>query len=412
MKQRNATFTTLSAIGIILIILGHLDLGIATFGGLFPYYSYHVMIFVFIAGYFYKPENEEHIGAFILHKAGTLLLPYFIWNLIYGIIAVPMRGAGFEFAGELNLYNLFVAPFMGGHQFGLNAAAWFVPALFLLELCDVLARKTVSTVCTLAQRKPKSEGESSKAYNNDSTENAIYGTKAEWLYMILYLAVGMLVVYLAKRGSVYDYYKIPGRLMLMAPSFQLGRLYKTRLEKYDITPSIIYIPLVFIMSVIIKLTHGGLAYSTVWVTGFAGTVVTPFVTTLIGVALWLRVSKILAQIFINKTVCEPYISDGSPGCGLIGRIINVTGAHTFDIMMHHLAVFMIIKSIFAFIYNKVSVASGFDMEAYKADLYYVFAPGIPAFSKCIYLVLGLIIPILIGCATDAVKSKIRTVQQS
>ncbi len=408
MKERNATFTTLSAIGIILIILGHLDLGIATFGGLFPYYSYHVMIFVFVAGYFYKPENEEHIGAFILHKAGKLLLPYFVWNLIYGIIAILMRGAGFEFAGELNLYNLFIAPFMGGHQFGLNAAAWFVPALFLLELCDILARKMTATVCAFIRRKHRSEGELSKDNSDVYNPNAIYGTNVEWLFMILYLAVGILVVYLAKRGSVYDYYKIPGRLMLMAPSLQLGRLYRTKLEKSDITPSIIYIPLVFVMSAIVKFTHGGLAYSTVWVTGFAGTVLTPFITTLIGIALWLRVAKILAKLFVEGRAVKDKTTatDSSPRYGVIGRIINVTGAHTFDIMMHHLAVFMIIKSIFAFMAERTSVLSGFDMEAYKSDLYYVYAPGTPALSKCVYLLLGLIIPILIGCMTGSIKNKI------
>ena len=53
----------------------------------------------------------------------------------------------------------------------------------------------------------------------------------------------------------------------------------------------------------------------------------------------------------------------------------------------------------------MSALSGFDMEAYKSDLYYIFAPGIPALSKCIYLILGLVIPIMIGCGIEASKSK-------
>ena len=57
--KRNDTFVILSAIGIILIMLGHLDFPVLTMGGLFPYYSFHVMLFPFISGYFYKKECAE-----------------------------------------------------------------------------------------------------------------------------------------------------------------------------------------------------------------------------------------------------------------------------------------------------------------------------------------------------------------
>ena len=43
--KRNDTFVILSAIGIILILLGRLDFPLLTMGGLFPYYSFHVMLF-------------------------------------------------------------------------------------------------------------------------------------------------------------------------------------------------------------------------------------------------------------------------------------------------------------------------------------------------------------------------------
>ena len=52
MKQRNETFVVLSAIGILLILLGHLDFPLLSMGNLFLYYSFHVMLFAFISGYF------------------------------------------------------------------------------------------------------------------------------------------------------------------------------------------------------------------------------------------------------------------------------------------------------------------------------------------------------------------------
>lgn len=416
MKKKNLTFTVLSAIGIILILLGHLDLNVLSFGGLFPYYSYHVMIFVFISGYFYKPEDEDDIFGFILRKAKRLLLPYFIWNIIYGMIAIPMRSSGFIFAGEFDLYNLFVAPFMGGHQFGLNAAAWFVPALFLLQMCDMAARKIASVpVKIIGKRTDKAssyetllkDGDDQKNEKHDTT--VIYGTAAEWIFMMMYLATGVAAVWLSQRGSVYDAYRLPARLMLMAPAFQFGRLYKTRLEKYDITPWFLYFPLIFGMNLWLTYVHGGLAYSTVWVTGFAGTALTPFITSLTGIALWLRVSRIVAMLIGKRKADSPSCADSPSSSGssvttegklnassFAYKIFNSIGTHTYDIMMHHLAVFMLIKAVFALVAENCRMFADFDAAAFKEDLYYTYAPGGVQAVKLIYLIPGLLIPIGIG----------------
>ena len=52
MKQRDEQFTILSALAMLLVILGHINWDILGRSPLLPYYSYHVMIFVFISGYF------------------------------------------------------------------------------------------------------------------------------------------------------------------------------------------------------------------------------------------------------------------------------------------------------------------------------------------------------------------------
>lgn len=57
----NLQFKLLSAIGIIIIVSGH-----CYHGGMelaynwFPPYSYHLALFVFISGYFYKTDYEEN----------------------------------------------------------------------------------------------------------------------------------------------------------------------------------------------------------------------------------------------------------------------------------------------------------------------------------------------------------------
>ena len=367
MKERNLTFTILSAIGIVLILLGHLDFGVLTLGGLFPYYSYHVMIFVFVAGYFYKEEDEENIPGFLIRKTKSLMLPYFIWNVIYGLLCMFLKLFGFEFGGNISLYNLFVAPFMGGHQFGLNAPSWFVPALFLLEVCNILGRMVFKgsircikkIVMTIAGEIPDMAVEE----------------PAEWIIMAVYLIMGIVAVYLAQRGSVYDYYKIPGRIMLMAPAFQFGRLYKTKLENIDKLPTVIYMGGCLFINLILTFIHVGLAYSTVWVTGFGATPLTPFITMFTGIALWLRISRLLALGMTKGTLTE--------------RVVSFIGTHTFDAMTHHLTIFLIIKIILYLIGRIGHVFEDFDVTAFRTDIYYTYVPaGIESF-KWVYLAIGI-----------------------
>ena len=93
-------------------------------GGLFPYYSFHVFIFLFVSGYFYKDEAEKNIGRYIWKKCTVLLFPYFLWNLFYGILAQILHKAGFSLGESLSLKTLFLSPFLGGHQFLYNFSAY------------------------------------------------------------------------------------------------------------------------------------------------------------------------------------------------------------------------------------------------------------------------------------------------
>ena len=306
MKQRDEQFTILSAVAMLLVILGHINWDILGRSPLLPYYSYHVMIFVFISGYFFKPEASEKLFEYIWHKFKKLMVPYFIWNAVYGLLAWGLRFLEFEIGGDFNLYNLFIAPFMGGHQFMFNAAAWFVPALFLFEVVNIIIVKVLR----------------------------ILHLDNEYILAAVYIFAGVLVVALAKHGSVYDYYKIPGRIMIMAPAFALGRLYKLKIKQYDTMPSVIYIPVVVLLSFVMVKTHPGLNYSAVWVTGFTSTIFTPIVTMILGIAFWLRVSKLL------------YMLLGKIG-GEIRRFVLRMGNNTYAIMMHQLLGFFFVNTIYA-----------------------------------------------------------------
>lgn len=369
--KRNETFVILSAFGILLVMLGHLDFPILTMGGLFPYYSFHVMLFSFISGYFYKKEDEAHIPSYLKRKCLHLLLPYCIWNILYGILATVLHGFGMGIGEDISLYNLTIAPFLSGHQFMYQAASWFVPALFLVELCNIIGRKVLSLI---------------RIHN-------------EYIIMALYLFVGLAAIFLAKRGSVYDYYKLPARIMLLAPCFQFGHLYKEKLEQKDTLPGSIYFVIILLLQFAINIAaEGQLAFSAVWVTGFAHSIFLPYLTTLTGIAFWLRIARELT----------PYLRNN--------RFVQYLGTHTFSVMMHHLLGFFLINCIFFGFYSLFTANtpslighwfSDFDVSLFKTDIYYVFMPYGTGTVKWLYLAAGLAVSLGLSRAEDILKSNIR-----
>lgn len=172
----NRTFGLLSALAILMIVAGHAGYDILTVGGLFPYYSFHVPLFLFISGYFYRKEEEEKPLLYVKKKAKRLLLPYFIWNLVYGVVSLALRTfGGFSMGDGISLKSLFLDPFLHGYQFIYNFAAWFVPALFLIEMMNLCMRMILGKL----------------------------RLDREWLILSGSLAVGVAVVQLSIGGHVW-----------------------------------------------------------------------------------------------------------------------------------------------------------------------------------------------------------------
>lgn len=367
MNKENKTLRLLSALGIIFILSGHIGLDFFTIGGLFPYYSFHVYIFIFIAGYFYNPQDEEHILKHILKKAKNLLIPYFVCNLIYGIVVTLLNTRGFYFGQDISLYNLFLAPFFGGHQFMLNAPSWFLVALFLTESIYALIRLILKKL----------------------------HLSNELLLMGLLLLLGVFTVFLAIGGHVWGHYKDIGRLLIMLPGIQFGRIYKEKIEariKNRVIHNLITIVLCVGVALLLKLFCGGLAFSTVWVSGFANGPIIPFITVIIGIGFWYSISDLIVFLMEKNEIADI----------ILDSILNV-GRHTMSIMLHHLSVFLTVNCIFYSFSIKEKGFTSFDSELLHSDIYYVF--GTDSF-KWGYLMLGIVIPTLLGVLYGFIKNKI------
>lgn len=355
-EKENQELRILSAIGIILVVAGHLGYNLFDWGGLFPYYSFHVFIFLFVSGYFYKDEVQEHILQYIIKKCKTLLLPYFVWNLFYGILATVLHKAGFYIGQELSLYTMFVAPFENGHHFMYHFPAWFVPVLFVIEVVNVCMRK----VLTLMRM------------------------NKEWLILTGCLLAGVATVYLAMGGHVWGYYKIPGRILFMLPGFQMGCFYRKYLEKHDTLPDKVYFPIVIGIQLLISFVCAGLAFSAVWVTSFANGPVVPYVTVITGIALWLRIAKIAAKL---PEVAKPLI---------------YLGRNTYAIMMHHMFSFFLLNCVFFALYLCLPGFYEFNTELFFADINYTYLPR-GDIGKWLYMIVGIGGPLLIGVQAKRVS---------
>lgn len=353
----NVAFGILSALAILMIVAGHAGYDILTVGGLFPYYSFHVPLFLFISGYFYREEEEERPFRYLQKKAKRLLLPYFVWNLVYGVIAWALRAfGGFSMGEAVSLKTLFVTPFLNGYQFIYNYAAWFVPVLFLIEMMNLCMRLVLKKLHLCS----------------------------EWLILIAALAVGMLVVQFAIDGRVWGLYKTPGRILFLYPCFQMGQFYKKKLEFRDKLGNVSYFAIVIGVQVLLHLCCGGLAYSSVWCTGFANGPLIPYVTVVSGTAFWLRVAKILA----------PLCGGGeSAAQNPAGGVLLYLGRSTYAVMMHHVMAFMLVKMVLAGIACYTGYLADFDLARFYADIdYYYLVKGSEAF-RMVYLAAGVGLPL-------------------
>lgn len=384
----NVAFGILSALAMLMIVAGHQGYDILTVGGLFPYYSFHVPLFMFISGYFYRDEEEGQPLSYLKKKAKRLLLPYLIWNVVYGLLAAALRAfGGFAMGEAVSLKTLFVMPFLNGYQFILNYAAWFVPVLFIVEVMNLCMRLLLRRL----------------------------HVNSECLILASTLAVGMLVVQFAIEGRVWGLYKTPGRILFLYPCFQMGQFYKKKLEQRDTLGNVPYFAIVLGVQVLLHLCCNGLAYSSVWVTGFANGPVIPYVTAVSGIAFWLRVSKILAPLRESRR------SDASAAQAdakrqsapkSAGGFLLYLGRNTYAVMMHHVMAFMLVKMILAGTAAHTGYLADFDFVRFYTDIdYYYLVKGSEAFQM-VYLAAGVGLPLLLqkglDCLLPAVRRRLKT----
>ncbi len=360
----NLNFKVLSVIGIIIIVSGHCYHGGLPFLGYdwFPTYSFNLSLFVFISGYFYKDKHEDNPLRYIWNRTKRLLIPAYLWNIAYGLFVALMSNFGYTIGAEPNPYNLFVMPFFDGEAFVYNLGSWFVYPLFLVYVFNVLFRKLL------------------KALKLDK----------EYLILIIYIFIGIIAIqFLIENKTV----KIEGplllffRAMFFIPCFEFGRFYKTKLEKHDNLNSIAYFAVIFAIQLILLTFCENLEYTPSKCTQFLNGSIVPYITSITGIAFWLRISKLLTPMIKNW------------------KFIRIISDNTYSIMIHHMLGFMVMKWLFYAISLITPLFSDFNIQSLKSSIWYYYLPNGLYQYALLYLISGLFVPILIAIISKKVKCK-------
>ncbi|MBQ9885903.1 MAG: acyltransferase [Lachnospiraceae bacterium] len=358
----NLQFKLLSAIGIIIIVSGHCyHGGISLAYEWFPTYSFNLSLFVFISGYFYKPDYENTILKYIWKRTKRLLIPAYIWNIIYGLLILILNRFGYTIGAGVTPYNLFIMPFIDGEAFCFNLGSWFVYPLFIVCLFNILFRKSLG----------------------------ILKIKNEYFFFIIYLLIGICGIQIAIDGRAYGLLKLFSRAMLFLPCFQLGRLYNEKLEKHDKLCNAAYFTIIFAVQLLLLTFFSDLEYIPSSMAKFNNGHLMPYITSITGIAFWLRISKIIAPTIKNW------------------QIIRLISDNTYSIMIHQMLGYMCVKWGFYLLSIITPLFSDFDINTMKASIWYYYLPkGLQQYA-ILYLAGGIFVPIAIKKLCDYIYIRIK-----
>ena len=360
MREENLVFRALYLIAIIFIVDGHTTLAdMFSMGDLFRYYSFHLMIFAFGAGYFFRLHGG--ILQDTLSRAKRLLVPLYIWNIVYGVGAALLRRfGGFEIGEPLSAYTLLLAPMTNGEHFAWNLGSWFIFPLFLSQVLYSLLRRAA------------------KLWKDN-----------EVITFILCLLPGCAAVQLCYGGMQNTLPLFLLRTLILLPGYAGGQLYRRCLEAHDRLPTVPYLMVIVVLRALLCAGNENLAYLLSDCTYFPCGALGVYAGGALAIAFWLRIARILA----------PYMEKS--------RIALYASRHTFDIMMHHFMGFFLVNAVFLIIHALGVGAADFSVKSFRTVVDYTYAPGMKPEFNVIYLLAGLLLPLGIARAMDLIKSLLK-----
>lgn len=356
-RQSNTKMNLIKTYSIIAVVAGHCrggGIGFPMENWILPYF-YDMAIFVFVSGYFYKKEYDDaKFFAFIKSRVMRLVVPYFIWNFVYGLLNTFFRGIGvIDYGDPISLYSLFVRPWVDGHQFHFNIPAWFLLSLFIVSVITYIMRRLMKLLHILNE---------------------------EVLLAITFI-ISVISIYFAQNGYNSGVYLCLVRAGFLLPYFQMGFVYKKYESLLGKHKAVLIGVITCCVYALLVLSKGNIDVTAV----FAEFIGNPLILT----------ALTILEILLTATICEilaPAFCKSS--------IVKKIGDNTFSIMMHH-GIILFSVNLVIYIMSKFVDISGFDVAAFKSTLWYAY-PWRDSRIYLFYVILAVAVPIVIKYISNKV----------
>lgn len=359
-KVFNREMNIAKAIGIVAIVAGHVKWNL--FGDFFTNYSFHIPLFFFIAGYFFKSELIEKTDVlknfivFIKKIAVKYLGVFYLYHLFYGGITIAVYILFNRLYGKLpTLKNLTLSP-IDSTPFSFSSPNWFIYQLAISLIFFAL----IMIIC--------------KKIN-----------KNNYFPIVIFLPLAITSILLSKDdfGISYGFMRVLVRTFISLFYIYAGYLYKTELEKkikYNIKTLLIVFTIHIAAYIVCNAkVNLGLIFAQIHHN------ISPFIIPFTGIYFVIFISKLIAPL-VNRN-----------------SLIEKIGQNTLHIMANHKFVIFLIQLIIFSLDGK----SFNELPNELTNLYYKIYK-----YKFLYTFLSIIICTYIGILINYTKSIIKTKKES
>lgn len=351
----NNKFNILKALGIITVVGGHSG---TQFFNWFPVYSFHMPLFIFISGYFFR--NDSICNVF-KSKFKNLVVPFLSWNLFYGIlVALFLKYGLIKFGQNLSFRSLLWEPFTGSWPFVFNGPAWFIGTLFFVQLLYLFISK-------YTKGKLLFSGGILLVLHFAALAMAFHGWNS-WFYR---LGVGV------------------ERVLYCGIFYHLGYIYRNHIEKYDSFKFNKLILTIIFNGVILGIISSKITNNIHQMYFPTQKILLPLIAACSGIYFYVQLAELLRDRIKEN------------------ELLSYIGQNTFAIMMHHQLFFWLFNSFLLILKsNNILTLNTFKYDQYLKNIYFRITVYNPV-SDLLYLLVGVLGPILCCYCYERIKNNVK-----
>lgn len=334
----------LSAIGILMVVDAHAWSSLQLFTSFMPYNSFFMPMFVFISGYFFSKNSLDRVKAELLKKIRHLIVPYYIWILLYGLLVHLLKSLSIISYGEdFSFSTLLIKPWTTGALYKFTDPLWFVPALFLTWFFYYFIRKIIGS------------------YWND------------WISFLIFVCLGAFCVVLSRHGYAKTEYYLPWlKTGFLLQFYQMGQIFRHYIEpSFKKCPKWPVLAGTLLINIFLQIiSPESIDFPMMLMGEFHNpNPFLPLITSITGILFWLSISEILVPALGNNP------------------LVNYISNNTFWIMANHAFFFNVLNAALYLTNRLFHLGLAFDSSSFTSNVWYRYEP-VTTF-RFVYVLFGL-----------------------